>query len=586
MANDGKQDAMLLDSVGLESQLHTLHAAHKSGAVSYPPDIRDISRLGWHNPLEAVYKPLMAVASEYQTQVTQTSVQWGSETIISIPLYGEFISDVVMAVEINPVSAPNAAFWNDLSGTIAPNGTELIAYVNHPGHQFMSDVLFEVNGNKLDQYSSNVMNFHYKFYVPPNKQYAWNKIVGQENPRDGYAFAAGSIGSSQIMRGSGIRQVMSFVDGYQTPKPAQPKLYMLIPLLFWHCQDMRIAFPSSCIPYGQRNYHITLPQFSNMVTLHHAYDQTLDNSIAYASSPPILKMQAILRNIFVNPTVHDLLVKELGFNLIRTHQLQAQSVTSSAGRELLQNLRWPVETIYCALQPTANLTGPYRGETYNMFGVATPVTVQTPAMKNGYSWGAAALHAPLTAQAYQSAFEAYNRLDLDFATVLGVPDTTILTVNQLNAALTNSYYPPLVGIFANPNVPLPTEIIEATPSPFVESTYLQYTPSVTTISITAQAIQLFQSFPATFYSDYLPLATIVDVMRTTDDPGAYMIPFGLFTGHSQPTGYINISRSREFYISWTSDYISSSNPANLIIIAVAINFLLVADGSAVLRFAT
>jgi len=60
----------------------------------------------------------------------------------------------------------------------------------------------------------------------------------------------------------------------------------------------------------------------------------------------------------------------------------------------------------------------------------------------------------------------------------------------------------------------------------------------------------------------------------------------LFPRSYQPSGHLNISRARETYLKWNSTYISSTSPVDFIIVAVAINFLLITDGSAVLRYST
>jgi hypothetical protein len=584
LANDGKQDAMLLDSVGLNQKITQLEIAAQNRTISSPPDTRDISRAGWFNPLLRDFKPLMAIAYEYQSQVSQNTPQWGNDFIVTAPLYGEFINDVYLQFQIDSVTAPNASYWTN-PGTSTPMGAEAIAYVKYPGHQMMNNVLFEVNGNQLDRYDTDTMHFYQKFYVPPSKMDAWCNMMGQETVKTGYSYVSGTSKSGATMRSSGVRQSLSFTSGYQTPKPSQPALNLMVPLLFWHCLDPGLSFPSSCVPYGQRNYHIRLPSFSQMVTLHHAFDSTQDNSVP-AQMTPNVKVTTLLRNIFVNPTVHQLLVKNIEFTLIRVHLTQSQQVTAPSGRELLQNIKWPVETLHCAFQPVANLSGPYMGETYCMYGVPTPVTVQTGALKNGYTWNATVLTAPLTAAVYTSAFEAFNRSTLDFAIALNIPSTTVLSVAQVNAALVLNQYPALVGPFLNPLTPTPAEIIAATPSPFVESTYLEYGPAVDTVSITAQAVALYNAFAASMYSDYLPYVSVNESMKTPQDPGALLIPFSLYTNIYQPSGYINVSRSREFYIVWTSSYISSATPARLVVVATALNFALGADGSYLLRFAT
>jgi hypothetical protein len=54
----------------------------------------------------------------------------------------------------------------------------------------------------------------------------------------------------------------------------------------------------------------------------------------------------------------------------------------------------------------------------------------------------------------------------------------------------------------------------------------------------------------------------------------------------QPSGHLNISRARETYLKFTTSYVSNKTPADLLAVAVAINFLLITDGSAVLRYST
>jgi hypothetical protein len=65
-----------------------------------------------------------------------------------------------------------------------------------------------------------------------------------------------------------------------------------------------------------------------------------------------------------------------------------------------------------------------------------------------------------------------------------------------------------------------------------------------------------------------------------------MINFGFLPGDYQPSGHVNLSRVREFYLNYTSSFISRNNKVELIVLADLINFLLIKDGSAVLRYST
>ena len=46
----------------------------------------------------------------------------------------------------------------------------------------------------------------------------------------------------------------------------------------------------------------------------------------------------------------------------------------------------------------------------------------------------------------------------------------------------------------------------------------------------------------------------------------------------QPSGHINVSRAREFYLQFASSYCASGTPCDLLVLAKAINFLLISDG--------
>jgi hypothetical protein len=97
---------------------------------------------------------------------------------------------------------------------------------------------------------------------------------------------------------------------------------------------------------------------------------------------------------------------------------------------------------------------------------------------------------------------------------------------------------------------------------------------------------MFDTFSEKFFSAYVPYAFGGPNIVSPSDEGCLMFTFALYPGAYQPSGHINISRAREFYLSWTSPYTTSTCNSELLVIAKAINFLLIANGSAVLRFTT
>ena len=75
-------------------------------------------------------------------------------------------------------------------------------------------------------------------------------------------------------------------------------------------------------------------------------------------------------------------------------------------------------------------------------------------------------------------------------------------------------------------------------------------------------------------------------INTPEDIGWFMLNFNFNPGDNDPSGHINVSRAREFYLTYRSSYIGVNSAAELIVLADALNFFLVKDGSGVLRFST
>lgn len=127
-------------------------------------------------------------------------------------------------------------------------------------------------------------------------------------------------------------------------------------------------------------------------------------------------------------------------------------------------------------------------------------------------------------------------------------------------------------------------------------TWAKSTKTLTTVKVTAHGINLYQELKAEFFNSYQPYHYGGYNIVTPEDEGALMINFCLYPGTYQPSGHMNVSRAREFYFAYTSAFVGAadtndpSSPtaaeAELMILAITINFLLISDGSAVLRYST
>lgn len=109
---------------------------------------------------------------------------------------------------------------------------------------------------------------------------------------------------------------------------------------------------------------------------------------------------------------------------------------------------------------------------------------------------------------------------------------------------------------------------------------------ITTLRLQAHGVDLFGQFPAEFFNRYIPYQFGGSRVVAPTDPGLYMYTFALHPGTFQPSGHFNCSRARELYLEYVSSAITSSAPANFVVEATALNFLLIAEGSASLRYST
>lgn len=236
-------------------------------------------------------------------------------------------------------------------------------------------------------------------------------------------------------------------------------------------------------------------------------------------------------NIFVNPEIHDIYIMRIGFSLIRVHLTQVNNVTAASGMQLMSNFKWPVESIAVSLRPSVNISSANANEHRD--------------------W-------------HRSTLMTDHVID-DFSTSSGAvmtDDTVAYNATSIKHKKFSSQQAARRLI-----VPIATETID-------------------TLKVQTHNIDIFRQLNAAFFNSYLPYTFGAGNLSTPEDPGCLFVNFCLYPGTYQPSGHINISRTREFYIIYTSSYVDASHTADLVCVATAINFLLISDGSAVLRYTT
>lgn len=530
VVNDGRQDNLLNASDLLKDRLSAL-ARLNIDTPKYVPSLTDIEKTHvlFFN---AHFKPFVAIGFEYQKLQPSSTATLNSTVSFSISQFGDFFHDMVLHVRLGPVTAATAAnTWR---------------WVSYPGERLMEKTKFSVNGTVLDEYSPQDYKFYREFRLCEDKRVGYDRCMGQQAllpaqvvPVSGLELnngpnPVGSFGASTVTgvdESTGLWVQVS--DGYQTVKTGTAHmdqssanghqrtdvLELTVPLIFWFNELPQLAIPAISIPYGTRFVEFEVTTLANLARgVVVTGNGGVGNSVAATLSvtgADFSVCNLYVNNIFVNPEIHDIFVKRIGFNLIRVHRKQVNRVTSCAlGEQLMNNFKWPIETIYFG----------FRDVTRNQ--------VTTGALSYLDHW-----------HSFGQAFSVVNSTTL--------ASTHVLTY-QYNKLL----------------------------------------PVVQSITVSAQGINVYADIPALLFNQYVPWAYGAKI-NTPKDPGVYCVTFNLYPGVYQPSGHINVSRAREFYIKYDNTIPTTARnlgvaitSADLMATARAINFLLISDGSAVLRYST
>jgi len=514
-----------------------------------------------------------------------------------------------------------------------------VRYCEFPGNRLFRWVKFDVNGNPLDSYDEMVPVMLEKFCTPPHKRAGYNRLVGQENPLTGYgglnyaqvtdqdyintpgskitrmsdeqsnqtvalfevaqlvsptlysasadpAIAQQPIGptGANTVIGSPViplnpygqvaqsqnqfdvsRKRFDVMNGPQTPKPMQAPLEIWNKLRFWFNDDVRLSIPSVAIPFGQRFITIDLTAAQNLVyEFPSIFLETSVNNVNATNGlqmltktyKPIMqpskitgikrdygveRIELYINNIFVNPEVHDIFIKRIGFSLIRVYRQQWQVTDSEAGEILMSQLKWPIEYMFVGMRPKWNInplnTNIWR-DWHRLTRLVDATSDYAGFINSGYV-------VPVGNDALAlSTFQGASVAEVPFCNL---------------------------GSFIDPVMP---------------DQYWLPVPTVDSMALTSHGIVIFDNFQDQFFNSYMPFHYGGTALCTPEDPGALFINMSLFPRSYQPSGHLNVSRARETYIKWRSTYISPQTPTEMIIVGVALNFLLITDGSAVLRYST
>ncbi len=591
ITNDGKQDRMLMATDFLHQRLYDINQANLAKNGGAPDDIMNLPTLldieRTHVLFtNAHFKPFAAMGFEYNKVKPTGPVTLGQDLQFSIPQFGDFFHDVCAHVTITQPTLTSTATIN----SNAPG----MRWCNFPGERLLKRVMQEVNGNPLDEYNLYVNNVHREFRVSVDKLRGYYAAVGQELPMDGYITQPNWAGSGVVAPtsrvGAQVYTGLQTITGQKTGT-----LEMFIPLLFWYNRDVRLAVPSVAIPYGQRYINFTLATQDELVGMYPRGSGDFSNFNGTLGSVTIT-MELYINNIFVNPEVHKIYIKRVGFSLIRVHRIQLYTATSNTYELLLNQLKWPIEFLVVGMKVKDYVLGSSQAlkwenlDKWDKWSKITDVDYYTTGQN--IMRETLLVTDPTATVGIATSTGALTGTGLLFRTL--VANDTIRIGGAFYTVLTGANINTLVtGVTV---APIPAATVTAAAATITWAAYifrqgLQVTapradPNIDSIIIKAHGIPIYNDFPRGFFNDYLPYQYGGPNIRTPDDSGLLFVPFCLYPGTYQPSGHINVSRAREFYLTYVSSTIDGSNNGLLVVIASAINFLLISDGSAVLRYST
>lgn len=341
--NHGKQEEHLHELAKLMSRMRLMKATRKQWLESQfnerglkfnesehessmIPTLFEISKS--HNVwVYEHWKPTVPINYEYIKKQLNGSASLGSTVRFELPKHGLFVHDCLLHVRLSSFSATSAQ--------------DKVRYVAYPGMRIIKSARFMVKGRVLQEIFTEDYIKHMQFNVPKHKRSGWNRIMGQEEIYTAYSTPEPTTDE--------FRYVNSVSDGPQTLKNTQPALDLHIPLLFWF-RELHSCLPNGLIPFEDAHIEITFANPSDLI----AYAD-YGGGGSY-TTPDIHECSMFSNHIFMPKEIHDILLKKFTFNLIRITKRHKQILTSPKDSILLNEIKHPVENLYIAFRPRANLS--------------------------------------------------------------------------------------------------------------------------------------------------------------------------------------------------------------------------------------
>jgi hypothetical protein len=508
------------------------------------------------------FKPYVNTTYEY-TKQPMPAPRFGQtlDYVLSMG-NGNFINDMVLHVKI--------------TGLRAKDPRDRVRFVAFPGHRFITNSQFLINnGHIIDERGTEDYNAYYQYELETEaKKRAWCRNMGQEVPKVAFLTSDPSVDM--------YREYRMIGDGFQTLKYSHDSLEMFIPLLFW-CKDIKNAIPAHILPWGRAQIRIQLANLADLIGF-----ADYGGGGGYVE-PKIEFCNLYTNNVSIPDVVYSIFAKKYVFNIMRTNRTQRKLLREyGTQRILLNNIKYPVEQMFFAFRPCANINFSqhwYRNAKLTEKTVKVPVVAKNQsAVLTGTVVTATTTTAVITAVGLSGVDSYYNGYDFVITGGRGYNNLDI-TKNRYVVTAYSGIASRITIAGWTGQIPDATTTFELYLPQLATNTmsYWEESPVVSSIALSCNDIKLYQDNPELFYNSYLSLR-YSGKMAPPEDRGSYLINFSQYPLHDQPSGVFNSSVGRELYLEYTSDIITRDSPAELILISRVINFLIVKNGTMALRF--
>lgn len=421
---------------------------------------------------------------------------------------------------------------------------DYVQYCDYPGERIMKSTKFTVNGNPLDDYDNYTYVFERNFKLKADKKVAYDRAMGQETA---------TVGKSMTLA-NGKRYGSLVFDGLQTPKPVQPAHRTWQKLLFWFNKDFALALPSAAIPFGQRFVEFELEATANIVFRAPAVWSVVQLTKRYVPGSTFTKEPAGTYDLTGLAPTRNTVYQYAHLPVLTGTETPSVRIASAS---LYVNNIFVLPVIHDLFMKRVGFSL-IRLHRIQSFDVST---AQSKLQMNNFKYPIEYIYAGLIP--IENLTGKWSKTDWhQFSKMTRRTDNgpTFLTANGTVFDMTRQ-------------------------------AYTEKTRTIDTLGVTAHGTSLYQQIEHGFYNTYTPQAFGRHTLTAPEDPGLAFINFALHPGVYQPSGYINVSRAREFYLEFTSSVVGSNVNGStvqgkLLTQATALNFLVIADGTAILRYST